>query len=292
MNEIVIRPARAADKAAVNALSAHIWEGEDYVPYAFPDWVADSAGEFSVAYEGDKLVGFAKLSQLGPGEWWMEGLRVHPEQRGRGIARRLHHHLLDQADELGPGILRFATNGKNTAVHHLAESTGFSHICSYTGATIPASESGAGLEQLRPATVAEEAAVRTWLDQSAYFRAAHGLYEEHWTWLELAPRLSRLLAAGHVHWWQPDAQPEGVIIIDPTTEGEEEERPLRLSYLDAPAAALPLLTHALVALATSGSWPTVTSRPLALEEICDAYGEAGWEVKDYQLWIFERPLAG
>lgn len=290
MSEIVIRPARAADRAAVNALSAHIWEGEDYVPYTFDDWVADPAGQFSVAYEEDRLLGFAKLSRLGPGEWWMEGLRVHPAQRGRGIARRLHHHLLERAENLGPGILRFATSGENTAVHHLAESTGFRHISSYTGATIAASVTGTGLDSLQPATPAEEVAVRAWLADSAYFAASHGLYEEHWTWLDLGPRLSQLLAAGHVHWWQPGAQPEGLVIIDPNAEVEEEERPLRLSYLDAPAAALPALTASLTALATSGSWPTVTSRPLALDPVCAAYRAAGWEVKDYQLWIFERPL--
>lgn len=292
MREIQIRPARSADKAAVTALSAHIWEGEDYVPYAFDEWVADPEGRFSLAFEGDTLLGFAKLSRLGPEEWWLEGLRVHPEQRGRGIARYLHHHMIAQADKIGSGILRFATNGENTAVHHLAESSGFRRICGYSGAVIESGEAAGSADGLRRVTPAEQSALTTWLAASSYFAATHGLYEEHWTWLELAPRLQDLLAEGYVYWWQPGDTPEGVVIVDSSAEVEAEEEPLRLGYLDAPATALPALTASLDKHASGLGRSTVTSRPLASAQVLQAYRDAGWAVKDYELWIFERPLPG
>lgn len=292
MSDIQIRRARPADKGAVNALSAHIWEGEDYIPYTFDEWVADPEGRFSLAFEGNTLLGFAKLSRLGPEEWWLEGLRVHPEQRGQGIARYLHQHMNAHANTLGPGVLRFATNADNTAVHHLAESSGFRRICGYSGAVIETGQAAGSANELRQATPAEQSALTTWLAASSYFAAAHGLYEEHWTWLELAPRLQHLLAEGYVYWWQPGEAPGGVVIVDSGAEVAVEEEPLRLSYLDAPATALPALTAALGRHAAGLGRTTITSRPLASAQMLQAYRDAGWKVKEYELWIFERPLSG
>ena len=239
------------------------------------------------------MLGFAKLSRLGPGEWWLEGLRVHPDHQGRGIGRRLHRRMVGRAEEIGSGVLRFATNVKMVAVHHLARSTGFRQICGYTGAVVDAGRLRGGQPpHLRRARIEDAGSLREWLARSPYFAAAHGLYEEHWTWLELLPRLQRLLADGYVYWWQPAARPEGVIILDPSNKSGDDERPLRLSYVDAPAATLPALTESLAVLATGVGRTTISSRPLATDDVLRAYRAAGWEVKEYELWIFERPLPG
>ena len=148
----------------------------------------------------------------------------------------------------------------------------------------------ASLQALQQVPSTERTAVERWLKGSAYFSAAHGLYEEHWTWLALLPRLERLLATGLVYWWQAEPEPQGLLLLDPGIAEQEADGPLRLSYLDVPATTLPAVTKALRALAATHSLAAVSSRPLATEEVRQAYVTAGWEVKEYELWIFERPL--
>lgn len=73
-------------------LTKTIWEGEDYVPQVWDDWLADPHGQLSVAEIGGRVVGLGKLTRLAPGEWWLEGLRVDPQWQGRGIGRALHEY--------------------------------------------------------------------------------------------------------------------------------------------------------------------------------------------------------
>jgi GNAT superfamily N-acetyltransferase len=100
MNNFTLRPAEPHDKAAIAALSAQIWEGEDYLARLFDNWVAQQRGRFILAFDGEELAGCNKLTELGPGEWWMEGLRVAPAWRGQGIARLLHEIIVRLANEI------------------------------------------------------------------------------------------------------------------------------------------------------------------------------------------------
>ncbi len=104
----------------MQALSAQIWEGQDYVPGSFDDWVADRRGRFMVAYGGDQLAGFNKLTELAPGQWWLEGLRVDPAQRGRGLARLLHENGVRLAEEIGTGRLPAVESFLDHSTHALA----------------------------------------------------------------------------------------------------------------------------------------------------------------------------
>ncbi len=64
----------------------------DYIHDVFDDWLAERAGEFTAALIDDQVVAIAKLSDLGDGEWWFEGLRVDPDFRRRGIAAALNRY--------------------------------------------------------------------------------------------------------------------------------------------------------------------------------------------------------
>lgn len=289
MSEIVLRPARPADEAAVTALSSQIWEGEDYVPRRFTDWVADERGQFTIACDGDTLVGFGKLTELAPGEWWLEGLRVHPDHRGRGIARRLHHHAVELATTIGRGILRFATNGRNEAVHKLARETGFRRVAAYHLASLDADD---GTDQhtghFVPADPADLPEIREWLRASDHFNAVGGLFEEQWKWKSLLPRLSALRAENRIYWWLNDAgQRTGLVVIRP-----EEEDILRLNYLDAAQGALTGLCRALPALARRMERAKIKSKPPAVALLPETLETAGWELEpDFDMWVFERPLS-
>ena len=89
---VVCRPALLKDTADMLELTSHIWEGNDYLPQVWAEWLADPEGFLAVAEYGGRVVGIAMLECQQPGEWYLAGLRVHPEMEGRGIAGRLHDY--------------------------------------------------------------------------------------------------------------------------------------------------------------------------------------------------------
>jgi GNAT superfamily N-acetyltransferase len=286
----LLRPAQPADATAVAALSAQIWGGDDYVPYVFDDWVADEVGEFTVVYEGERLAGFGKLSQLGPTEWWLEGLRVDPAYRGRGVARAMHHHIVDLFDHTGRGMLRFATEAENTPMHKLAAETSFHFVSQHYLTEAPALPTGslstgnlsagtpAALEPVTTATLPE---FQQRLLNSPIYQAMAGLIEDDWVWLELAPRLAGYQEAGRLFWWQ---RPAGAVIIRLA-----EPELLWLNYLDGPADSLSPILAAVQALAAHQGATKIEGKPLAAPVINVALAAAGWQVNEHQMRLYERP---
>src|SRR5437762_1260753 len=109
--EYTYRDVRPEDKAEILALTAHTWEFGDYIQYVFDDWLADTTGRFLVAQEqpSGRIVAIDKLSMLSPTEAWFEGLRVHPDFRGRGLAGRLQKYMIGEAARLGAQAVRLTT---------------------------------------------------------------------------------------------------------------------------------------------------------------------------------------
>ena len=123
------RRALPADKAAVEALCAKIWEGDDYVPRCFDDWAADTAGELTLCFAGDRLAGLSKLSWQGPGEAWLEGLRKDPDVPVKGVGKALCQRYLQRlAETEGLRSVRFSTYFQNHASIRLNEALGFRRV--------------------------------------------------------------------------------------------------------------------------------------------------------------------
>jgi GNAT superfamily N-acetyltransferase len=130
--EVLIRPARLEDTPQVLEMVSHIWEGEDYVAEVWDEWLNDPYGCLLAAEYENRVVGIAKLSRSSPQDWWMQGLRVHPDFGGRGIASQLHEAILDFWSANCQGAVRLATSAKRLPVHHLCERTGFQKVGEYT----------------------------------------------------------------------------------------------------------------------------------------------------------------
>lgn len=123
-NELILRRATPADTLGMLVVTRTIWEGRDYVPGEWERWLQDPVGTVVVAELQDRVVGLARLTRLQPEEWWLQGLRVDPEFQGRGIARRLHMHILAEWEQHCDGVLRLTTY--QPSVKHLCAQTGFS----------------------------------------------------------------------------------------------------------------------------------------------------------------------
>jgi hypothetical protein len=59
---------------------------------------------------------------------WMEGLRVHPDYRGRGFANDITRHIVRKGESLGVERLRYTTSDENAASLRLAKMAGFSRV--------------------------------------------------------------------------------------------------------------------------------------------------------------------
>lgn len=89
------------DYADILDISKDIWDGTDYLPQVFHNWVEDK-GIFigGIDTEKNKVVAVGKLSILSDGSGWLEGLRVHKDYRGLKLGRRITEEVLERAKEL------------------------------------------------------------------------------------------------------------------------------------------------------------------------------------------------
>ncbi len=278
-----IRPARAEDYPQVEALVAHIWDGDDYIPRVWETWLGDPKGAFVVAERGDALVALAKLTWLGPREWWMQGMRVHPDHRQQGISKAVSAELLRRFRAAGGGLARFATASHNVPVHRGAASMGFTRQAAF----IPY-EAEPLARKIRPlCRLAPDEAPRVWayLSDSAYFRANARSYAAGWTWyLFTEPRLREALESGRVYGVGGEAL-EAVVFLDaPDTDREGTPR-LRATYTELGQS--PDAARALRALAGEMGVQKLQIKTLPSTERQAALEAAGYARSwEHEIWLY------
>ena len=186
--DLVIRRARRTDKRDVLAAVRTIWGGQDRIPEVFDRWVTHRTGPFFVAESGGRVVGMGKLTVVSPTEAWLEGGRVAPRWRRKGIATALIAHRIGYARERGFRVLRFSTASDNTPIHRAARHFGFRRA-----ATLARHEA--------PATVGSPPARATRADARAIRRRVGPLVQlgHGWEWRDVTGRDVRsAIARGRV----------------------------------------------------------------------------------------------
>src|SRR5207237_8272900 len=103
--DLVIRRARRSDKRGVLAAVRTIWGGQDRIPDVFDSWVTHRTGPFFVAESGGRIVGMGKLTVVSPTEAWLEGGRVAPRWRRKGIATALIARRIAYARDRGRRVV-------------------------------------------------------------------------------------------------------------------------------------------------------------------------------------------
>ncbi len=222
---VVCRPALPKDKADVLALTRDIWEGNDYVPEVWDEWLADPEGLLAVAEYGGQVVGLVKLSRKGSGDWWLEGLRVHPQYQGRGIASHMHDYILDSwRRDLG-GVIRLATSSKRLPVHRLCQRTGFELVGDYRLFTAP-SMTGEGAA-FRLVQEDEASQAQEYLLDSQLFALCGSLLYLDWSWGSLSiERITEIIRGGQAYWWLGESgEVRGMLCIAVDEDDEHGRHP-------------------------------------------------------------------
>jgi GNAT superfamily N-acetyltransferase len=146
---LVVRRARAEDGPAVLSFASRTWDGWDYVPHAWPVWLAADDGVLLVGCAGQPADGSAPVDRDGqpliigrplavarvaltaPTEAWLEGIRVDPSVRGLDVATDMQVAELHRAQALGASTVRYATGEHNEASHRLGARHGFELLTTF-----------------------------------------------------------------------------------------------------------------------------------------------------------------
>jgi ribosomal protein S18 acetylase RimI-like enzyme len=227
---LIARPALPKDAKDVMDFTHRIWEGEDYVPNVWMDWLADTVGRLAVVEWKGHVVGTGKLTQLSQDQWWLEGLRVHPDFEGRGIASHLNDYLLDIWQRTGSGFIRLATASTRIPVRHLCERSGFRKIGEFSIYVASGKEEINQEKSTSPFTQLDHQELQNALDfiaKNSDLQSSFGLMDLGWEWATpKADLLEETILRKQVMWWKGR---KGLLIT--REDLDEDESTLYIEFL-------------------------------------------------------------
>ncbi len=123
------RALKENDKEAILEIARTTWQGHDHLPKLFDEWMANpECHPIAVTIDGGVVaLGCVRLIEEGKTAW-LEGLRVHIDSRGKGLARKVTEFLKELAAKLGASRTRLTTSIDNPIPRRLAESIGMSCV--------------------------------------------------------------------------------------------------------------------------------------------------------------------
>lgn len=104
----MVREARPEDKEPVLEFTKNTWERGDYIHFVWDRWLNDPHGLLLVADIGGDPIGLLHVRFMPDNSAWLEGLRVHPNYRRRGIATKLNIETIKICKEKGVNTFRGA----------------------------------------------------------------------------------------------------------------------------------------------------------------------------------------
>jgi predicted PurR-regulated permease PerM/GNAT superfamily N-acetyltransferase len=278
-----IRLARESDRSDMIALTAQMWEGHDYVPQVWSEWLADRDGFLAAAETEKRMVGFGKLTRMGPKEWWLEGLRVEPGYQGLKIGSQLTEYLVQEWQRRKGGVIRLATSSERVEVHHLCERLGFRRvgICRMMAAA-PVARGACEFQPLSDADAKEAAAL--WKSNTAL--GTRDLINDNWQWSSFTEaRLMEFIRRQRAWWWR---QRSAVLLA--YDRDRDHKLNFEVAAIIAPAGKLTPILRQLRVLAKTQKADRVVWVMPDNPRFAGAAKRAGFaSTWNARLWIFERP---
>jgi ribosomal protein S18 acetylase RimI-like enzyme len=293
---IEVRPAREDDREAVLAFCARTWDDGDYIHYVWEDWLRDASGALLVATLAGRPVGLAHLRMMSADEGWIEGVRVDPEARRRGVARVLISRTLVTAHERGAAVARYFTSSDNVPSQQLFDRFGFvrvAEVLHFTADALGVDEREGEEIALTRAVEGDAERLWEWLERSNLAPLNGGLEIHEWAAQALTEsRLREHLAAGRI-WTLDELGGLAALAVVERVDGEPDnpDDPPILSvwYCDGSADALGRMGVALRALATAQDLPRVELWLPDLLILRDAMDGAGFSAHE-PMWVYTREL--
>jgi GNAT superfamily N-acetyltransferase len=196
---VKVRPARPADKGQLMTFIRDVWGGHDYIPRIWDDWLKDETGKMFVV-EADRVpVGMSRVKFLEDGSAWLEGARVHPDFRGRGLALMLGENSMRIAMDRGVKVFRLTSWSRNKPAHRAIARMNFKE-----SSRISAYEPGKGAKfapqkGVRLAGMNDLSRITRLIRESREFRLGSGVFWDAFMAASLSPSvIEKLVGEGSV----------------------------------------------------------------------------------------------
>lgn len=285
--EVRIRPARTGDRLAMERICARTWDWGDYIPDLWEQWLADEQGQLIVGEVAERVVALSKITFHPADQVWLEGMRVEPDYRRRGIAGQFMDYSLVYARERGARVVRLGTSDQNTAVHAIIARVGMERVGAFVLRTAKALSDGPRPVILGPA---HASAVQAFIEKSRFLDQTHGLFSVDWAWEELtAERMAGFLQGSCV---LAHIEPDGVLTALALVAYEPDDEEMWIGFADGKASAVTALATTIRVHAARLGPDKVNVMLPDIGWLRSAFAEAGFGVGDWngELWIFERWL--
>ncbi len=279
-----IREARTSDKRHLMNFIKDIWGGHDYIPYVWDEWLTDEAGRMFVVEVDGLPVGMNRVRFLEDGSAWFEGVRVHPEFRGRGLASMLGENSMRLARERGVKVIRLTSASRNKTAHRQIARIGFEEASRISVYEPPKGRKFAAQEGVRLAREDDLSEVGELIRESREFRIGSGVFWDAFSATALTPPVIKKLVDEGSVWKTTHA------IMVTRVGGEGTEKWKQVCFLGGDAdEAMKLVKH-VFALKTRGK----TARKLVFlpqgSRLIGALREEGFR-RLAPLILFERAAA-
>ena len=127
IDKLHVRDGVASDLEQISELCKSIWNGRDFLPTVWNNWISNEIGSFIVVESENQILGVYHHYLL-DSDSWLETLRVHEQYRRQGIAQFMIKDYLERSKKLNAVNSRLVTSIKNTASRNLFEKHGFSEV--------------------------------------------------------------------------------------------------------------------------------------------------------------------
>jgi RimJ/RimL family protein N-acetyltransferase len=292
MAQVDIRPASAEDREAVLEFCENTWEWGDYIEHVWDKWLHDANGRLFVAVVDERPVGLTHMQMMSETEAWLEGWRVDPRYRQRGLARELNLAAQAEAMRRGATTVRLATEAKNTRSRHLSESNHMQEVGAFSLYVAPplAVPGQAVRERAQVATLQDLDAIIDYLNLSNIFPTVGGLYSLGFAAREITGELLReKIEAGQVYFLRRWEQIDGLAIAEHHAEFGQQR--LSVGYIDGTAIeAISLIAYDLRGRVSEMELDAVRIYAPDLVLVRDALGGLDYEWDGSVFYTYEREL--
>lgn len=293
MENTAIRLARAEDRDAVLAFCVNTWEWGDYIEYVWDEWLHDLQGAMFVATVDEQPVGLAHMRMVSANEAWLEGMRVDPDFRHRGLSRALSEAMMTEAMNRGATTARLATESTNIASITLAEHGHMRRIGSFAlhnaePVTTP-SKRQYGMDAPQMATEADLDHIIDFLNASSNFPLTGGMYYHSFIGYAITGALlAQKIAAQQVYILRRWQRLDGLAIAEPR-HGRQGAQ-LSIGYIDGTTESISMIAYALRTRVVEMGLESVNAYVPDLMMIRDAFIGAEYAWNGSVFYTYERGL--
>lgn len=236
MPQIQVRPAQAEDRDTVLAFCAHTWTWGDYIERVWDIWLNDANGMIFVVTLDGQPVGMTHMLMVSPIDAWLEGLRIDPNFRQRGLVKELNQASITEAIRRGATHVRLTVDSQNTRSIQITESgdPAMHRVGSFTlfsATPLPPASRRDKPEATQLANLEDLDEILHYLNASNIFPMTGGLYNVSFTAIPItAELLEAKIMARQVYLLRRWSRLDGLAIAEP--RNDQMGTSLSLGYID------------------------------------------------------------